>query len=145
MKNIMNKWTLCPAILVLLLAAILVQGEAGSVGIKVAITNASFVAPGPERMHLNGEWVEISNQGSENESLADWTLTDQQNHTYTFQNFTLDAGYSVKVHTGAGNDSQTDLYWGRNSPVWNNDGDVASLRDASGAIMAEYPKEFKGG
>ncbi len=144
MKNDMSKWALCPAILVLLLSVIIVQGGAGSAEIKVAITNASFVAPSPERLHLNGEWVEIANQGSENESLADWTLTDQQNHTYTFKSFTLDAGASVKVHTGAGNDSMTDVYWGRNSPVWNNDGDVATLRDASGAIVAEYPKELKG-
>lgn len=145
MKNTMSKWALCPAILVLLLGVVLVQGEAGSAEIKVAITNASFVAPGPERMHLNGEWVEITNQGSENESLADWTLMDGQNHTYTFKNFTLDAGASAKVHTGAGNDSMNNLYWGRNSPVWNNDGDVAILRDASGKMVAEYPKEFKGG
>lgn len=144
MKKFVSKWALFSAILGLLLGVVLVQGETGSAESKVAITNASFVAPGPERMHLNGEWVEIANQGSENESLADWTLMDQQNHTYTFKNLTLDAGSSVKVHTGAGNDSMTDVYWCRNSPVWNNDGDTAILRDASGAIVAEYPKELKG-
>ncbi len=138
MKKIVSKRALCPAVLVLLLGVVLAQGEAGSSEIKIAITNASFVAPGPERMHLNGEWVEIANQGDANESLADWTLMDEQNHTYTVRNFTLEAGASVKVHTGAGNDSMTDVYWGRNSPVWNNDGDVATLRDASGKVVAEH-------
>ena len=65
----------------------------------------------------------------------------QQNHTYTFKGFTLDAGSSVKVHTGAGNDSMTDLYWGRSTPVWNNNGDLAILRNAAGDVVAQYPKD----
>lgn len=137
MKKI--KRAMGPAILMLLLGMILAQGEAGSAEIKVSIANASFVAPAPERLHLNAEWVEIANQGSTNQSLDGWTLTDQQNHTYAFKGFTLDAASSVKVHTGAGSDSMTDLYWGRNSPIWNNDGDMAVLKDAAGNVVAQYP------
>ena len=131
----------CSALLVLLLALILAQGETSSSEIKISIINSSFVAPAPERLHLNGEWVEIANEGGTNESLEGWTLMDQQNHTYTFKGISLDAGSSVKVHTGAGNDSTTDLYWGRSTPVWNNNGDLAILRDAAGNVVAEYPKE----
>jgi len=131
----------CSALLVLLLAVILAQGETSSSEIKISITNSSFVAPAPEKLHLNGEWVEITNEGSTNESLEGWTLTDQQNHTYTFKGLILGAGSSVKVHTGAGNDSMADLYWGRSTPVWNNNGDLATLRNAAGNVVAEYPKE----
>ena len=35
----------------------------------------------------------------------------------------------------SGTDTATDLYWGRGNPVWNNDGDVAVLRDAGGGEM----------
>jgi hypothetical protein len=141
MRNNIGIHVPCSALLVLLLAMILVQGETSSSEIEISITNSSFIAPAPEKLHLNGEWVEIANQGSTNESLEGWTLTDQQNHTYTFKGFTLDAGSSVKVHTGAGSNSMTDLYWGRNSPVWNNDGDMAVLRDAAGNVVTQYPKE----
>ena len=38
--------------------------------------------------------------------------------TYSFPSgFTLSAGSSVRVHTGDGTDTTTDLYWGRGSGV----------------------------
>jgi len=50
----------------------------------------------------------------------------------------------VKVHTGIGNDTSSDLYWNKNAPIWNNDGDVATLKDASEDVIFSYPKETKG-
>ncbi|WP_243669020.1 lamin tail domain-containing protein, partial [Methanoculleus chikugoensis] len=48
------------------------------------------------------------------------------------------SGAGVTVHSGgAGNDTATDLYWGgRGSPVWNNDGDLATLADANGTVVS---------
>ncbi|MEI8003789.1 MAG: lamin tail domain-containing protein [Methanothrix sp.] len=125
---------------VLFIGAALVQGadEKG-----IAITNANFVAPSPEKENLIDEWVEISNQGSENVSLADWTLEDAQNHTYAFPDFSLKAGGVVKIRTGIGNDTSEDLFWNRSSSIWNNDGDVATLKDASGNLVSSYPEETK--
>jgi hypothetical protein len=47
----------------------------------------------------------------------------------------------VTVHTGSGTDTATDRYWGYGSPVWNNDGDTATLRTADGTVVVEatYP------
>ena len=70
-----------------------------------------------------------------------WTLEDAQNHSYAFPDFSLAAGAAVKVRTGEGNDSATDLFWNRSSSIWNNGGDVATLKDASGNIVASYPEE----
>ncbi|OPY53423.1 MAG: Intermediate filament tail domain protein [Methanosaeta sp. PtaU1.Bin060] len=140
-NNIVSMLVPCSALLVLFLATALAQGETGTPEIEISIANASFVAPSPESMNLNGEWVKIANDGGTDESLDGWTLMDQQNHTYTFKGFTLAAGSSVKVHTGEGNDSMTDLYWGRSSSVWNNDGDVAVLKDAAGNVVAQFPEE----
>ena len=104
----------------------LAEGESGND--KIIIKDACFIAPSPEKENLNGEWVEIANQGSSDQSLVKWTLEDKDNHTYAFKNFTLKAGSSVKVHTGKGDDNLTDLYWGRSSPVWNNDGLSQALK-----------------
>jgi hypothetical protein len=81
-----------------------VQGEADSAESNVVITEVNFVATSPEKENLNDEWVKITNQGEEDLSLDGWTLSDQQNHTYSFPEFILMAGASVKVHTGSGMD-----------------------------------------
>ncbi len=98
------------------------------------------MAQSPERENLNGEWVEIANQGDADTNLAGWTLQDQQNHTFAFPDFTLRAGAKAWIHTGEGNNTATDLYWNRSSAVWNNDGDVATLKDASGGMASRYPQ-----
>jgi hypothetical protein len=40
---------------------------------------------------------------------------------------TLAAGESITLHTGAGTDTQTDLYWDRGGAVWNNGGDMVTV------------------
>jgi hypothetical protein len=105
---------------------------------SVAITGASFKEPAPVREHLNEEWVEISNKGTGAQDMKGWTLSDAGNHTYKFQDFTLQPKASVKVHTGKGDNSVTDIYWGRTSSVWNNDGDTATLKDGSGKEIARH-------
>ena len=125
---------------VLLLGAALAAGAAES---GIAITNANFAAPSPEKENLDDEWVEISNLGTADVSLAGWTLEDAQNHTYKFPDFSLKAGGVAKIRTGAGNDTSVDLFWNRSSSIWNNGGDVATLKDASGSIISCYPEEAK--
>ena len=125
---------------VLFLGAALVQGAAES---GIAITNANFAAPSPEKENLDEEWVEISNLGTSDVSLAGWTLEDAQNHTYKFPDFSLTASGVVKIRTGIGNDTSEDLFWNRGSSIWNNGGDVATLKDASGKMVSRYPEETK--
>ena len=49
----------------------------------------------------------------------------------------LPSGTSVKVFTGKGVDSASELYIGMESLVWNNKGDTATLKDASGHIVSQ--------
>jgi hypothetical protein len=84
---------------VLFLGAAMVQGANES---AIAITNANFAAPSPEKENLIDEWVEISNLGTKDVNMADWTLEDAQNHTYKFPDFSLPAGAKAKVRTGIG-------------------------------------------
>lgn len=80
------------------------------------------------------ERVIIRNKGNKDKSLKGWTLSDQEGRTYTFGRFTLEAGKSVRVHTGKGDDDSNDVYWGRKKPTWDNDGDTATLRNRRGKV-----------
>jgi hypothetical protein len=85
---------------------------------------------------LNAEWVRIKNTGSSARSLGGWTLRDPANHVYTFASgFKLAAGATVSVHTGGGSNSATHRYWGEDWYVWNNSGDKAILKNASGTVV----------
>jgi competence protein ComEC len=132
------------ASVVLFLGAASILGVAAGQDGGIVITNASFAAPSPEKENLNDEWVEISNQGTSDVNLTGWTLEDGQNHTYTFPDFSLKAYADVVLHTGIGSDTFEDLYWNRKTAIWNNDGDVATLKDASGAVVSSYPGEETG-
>ena len=87
------------------------------------------------------EWVEIRNVGILTANLTNWTLRDNttvSTHIFTFPSFTLSPGSWVRVHKGTQQNNQTDLYWGNNLNIWNNDGDVAYLSDALGNLMSMY-------
>jgi competence protein ComEC len=94
-------------------------------------------APGSDSAsNVVDEWVELVNSGPAI-SLTGWGLHDEgPNYTYSFPSaFTLPVGGRVKIHSGSGTDTATDLYWGRSQHVWNNTGDTASLVNASGALV----------
>jgi|GEM_PF-2911987 len=84
------------------------------------------------------ELVEISNLGSAHVNMTGWKLSDIANHAYQFPVFVLDASSSVFVHTEHGTDNSTDLFWNRGSPVWNNDGDNATLKNSLGEVESTY-------
>jgi hypothetical protein len=82
---------------------------------------------------LNAEYVEVKNYGTTAKNLKSFTVRDAQSHVYTFStDFTLGPGKTVKIHTGKGTNTATDRYWGRAWYVWNNTGDTARLKNASG-------------
>lgn len=85
---------------------------------------------------LNGEWVKIVNHRSTKAKLTGWTLRDADGHVYKFPAFTLRPGAYVRVHTGRGKASATDLYWGRRTYIWNNSRDTARLRNGSGLTLS---------
>jgi Lamin Tail Domain len=136
-----NKLLVLALSMALFLGAAFAAEDENNTKSKIAITNACFKAASPEKDNLNGEWVEIANQGTLAQSLQGWTLSDQDNHTYAFKSFTLQPGASAKVHTGMGDDSATDLFWNMKVSIWNNDGDMATLKDASGNVVSRYPEE----
>ena len=100
-------------------------------------TTAPSSGVGIAALDLLDERVTVVNAEAAAVNLTGWTITDEgTRNTYTFPLFTLDPGAAVTVHSGAGNDTATDLYWGRGTAVWNNDGDIATLADATGTVVS---------
>jgi beta-lactamase superfamily II metal-dependent hydrolase len=103
---------------------------------SVYISAVRFDAPGDDRQNLNGEWVRVTNRGEGPVLIAGWTLTDKTGSgTFTFPAVLLMPSTSVTVFSGSGAMNDTALYMGRSSPLWGNSGDMAVLRDGSGAII----------
>ena len=64
--------------------------------------------------------------------------------------YILKPGETVYIWTGDGVNEDKNLYWGRRSPVWNNTGDTATLRNPDGVEIHKYeyspknsPNEFR--
>jgi len=104
----------------------------------VEITKIWYDSPGTDnrsRASLNAEYVVLRNNTARAVSLRGWTVRDRAGHTYTFGAFSLRAGASVTLHTGAGGDTASHRYWGRGAYVWNNDRDTAYLRRSTGTTV----------
>jgi LysM repeat protein len=69
--------------------------------------------------------------------LAGWSLRDETGHSYTFPSLMLFEGGAVSLHTAAGADSVTDLYWNLAEPVWEAGKDVL-LSDAAGNLHTRF-------
>lgn len=96
-------------------------------------------AEGDERENLNDEYVVFTNEGDGSLELTGWTVQDESGKTYQFPDgFTLAAGATVRLHTGSGTDTDTDLYWDAGRPVWNNDGDTVTVtNNESNVVLTE--------
>ena len=62
---------------------------------------------------------------------------ESASHRYNFSSgFSLDAGATVRLHTGCGTDTTSYLYWcNTGSAIWNNSGDTVFILDPNGNIV----------
>jgi micrococcal nuclease len=112
-------------------------GALGDSGLAVATVHAD--ADGPDGDNLNDEYVILENRGSRTIDLSEYIIRDDANHALTIPDgVTLRPGEQLTVFTGSGTDTDDSLYWGANSPVWNNDGDVVYVDTANDTTVVEY-------
>jgi hypothetical protein len=97
-----------------------------------------YIEYNPPGSDVEGEYVLIQNFTSSPVNMTGWTLRDQAGNTFTFPPFSLNPSASVRLWTKSGTNTLYDLYWGRGSAVWNNEGDTAYLRDTSGVLIHTY-------
>lgn len=102
---------------------------------KVKIT-AAYFDPGPgsdpdTNAGRNQEYIVIHNSGSRRVRMTGWVLHDVPRagttNRFVFPSFRLRPGATVRVHTGSGTNSSSDLYWRSSVYVWGDDSDTATL------------------
>jgi micrococcal nuclease len=108
--------------------------------IAVDSTCCRFDAPGEDDKSREEEYVCLKNNGPNPIGLTGCTLTDEYGWSYHFGAFTLDSGAIVRIRSGCGHDTATDLYWCPQgaSAIWNNDGDTVFLFSPEGDLLLKY-------
>ncbi|MET7648962.1 lamin tail domain-containing protein [Streptomyces sp. NPDC005426] len=99
----------------------------------VVLGKIQYNSPGHDdgsNRSLNAEWVTVTNTSRHAVNLRGWTLRDESHRTYRFD-LRLPGRSSVRVHTGVGRDTRTDVYQDLRRYVWDNS-DTATLRDEHG-------------
>ncbi len=106
-------------------------------GESLVVATVHADAAGNDNRNPNDEYVVLRNDGSAALDLSGWTVTDAAGKTYEFPaGATLAPGESLTLYTGCGTTRHPDYYWGRESAVWNNDGDTVTVRRADGGTAA---------
>jgi micrococcal nuclease len=122
------------------------EEEARNAGIGIW-TQSSFTltvsqlhadAEGDDSVNLNDEYVLFENNGNSTIIMTSWTVQDEAHNFYVFPEFGFANGSTLTLYTGSGTDTTTQLYWGNDKPIWNNDGDSLYLRDAEGLLVTYY-------
>ncbi len=87
---------------------------------------------------LSAEAVQIVNNGDRQIALQGWQLVSEQGVVYTFGQVTLfGGGAGILIHSTSGQDRATDLYWNRDTAVWQ-PGDTVTLRNADNEVQSTY-------
>ena len=121
------------------LAGSLMVGGPASAAPSLRFHGAQYDSPGKDTRSaksLNAEWISLVNTGSRAVNLKGYTIRDASNHVYTFGSTTIAGnGGRVWLHTGKGTQTSKKVYWGSGNYVWNNTGDTATLRTATGRTL----------
>ena len=96
---------------------------------QINITSLAYNPDGSDRDNMNGENMTFHNEGNETINLTGWIIQDRAGHSYEFLEYIVEPEVGFTIYCGNGEDNQTEVYWGSNSPIWNNDGDRMTLRD----------------
>ncbi|WP_224270816.1 lamin tail domain-containing protein [Haloprofundus salinisoli] len=110
----------------------------GETTAELSLVTVRADAPGNDHQNTNGEYLVFENTGDEPLDVTGWTVEDDAGHTYTFPaGFTLAPNAQVTLYTGEGSNTDSELYWGSGSAVWNNGGDTIRVSDDAGTVVLE--------
>lgn len=99
--------------------------------------------PGPD-FGTDDEHVTLRNEGERPLDLSGWTVRNETGQSCRIPaGTTLDPGERLTVHTGDGEDTATDLYWGADGTVWPTDGETVIVETEADERVLEAP--YKGG
>ena len=101
-------------------------------------------ARGNDTIHVNGEWITVTNLGTVDLPLGGWWIRDSGLRRFTIPyGVFLSPGTSIRVRVGKGDDDFDTFHWGLRAPIFENAsggpkymGDGAYLFDPHGDIRA---------
>lgn len=99
----------------------------------LAIASIHADASGDDSANLNDEYIVFAVMADI--SLKGYAVEDGSGHHYDFPNRAFTAGDEFKLHSGSGTNTSSDLYWGSEVPIWNDDGDTIKVLDAEGNVL----------
>jgi hypothetical protein len=106
---------------------------------SVEFSEIQYNSPGADsgsNKSLNQEWVVIKNTSDHRMELTGWEVREVRDaNVFEFPTFRLGAGEKVTIYTGTGNDTDHKLYWGLDDYVWDNNRDVALLKNRAGDVV----------
>ena len=118
--------------------------------IPLSMNNARLITPTPTEIpeviinHIEPggywqEYVRVKNRTTDEVELTGWTIKSEKNgKTYTFSKFFLESNDTVKVWSQPGTDTDTDVFWGSMTEVWDDKSDCARLGDENNELVQWY-------
>ncbi|MEZ3166296.1 lamin tail domain-containing protein [Halorubrum ejinorense] len=104
----------------------------------LAVAEINADAEGDDRENLNDEYIVFENTGDDPLDVSGWTVADDAGHTYTIPDgVTIGSEATLTLRTGSGTNTETELYWGSGSPIWNNNGDTVIVTTDDGERVVE--------
>lgn len=104
----------------------------------VRVVRLRLDAEGDDNLNLNDEWVEVRNEGPAPVDLTGWRIRDESaSNRFDFPaGFTLGPGATVRIRSGCGTPTASELFWcASGAAIWNNSGDTAFLLDPAGNVV----------
>ena len=94
------------------------SGPEQSIGLELEVR---WDAEGDDSHNVNGEWIDVINNGDHTISLSGWRLRDPSTRFYSFPNgSSIPSGKIMRVHIGSGTDKSLEKYWGLSAPIFTN-------------------------
>lgn len=107
--------------------------------LQVRVGDVRYDPPGRDFENKEEEFVSIVNEGSAPVDLVGWGIRDESSqHRFTFPAVMLGPGDALRIRTGCGEDSDRDLYWCAQDPVWSNGGDTVILQNGEGTVIDRF-------
>jgi hypothetical protein len=87
------------------------------------------------------EYVCLKNEDSRPAEMGSWVIRNVMGRSYNFPpGFTLAPGATVRLHTGAGTDSASDLHWDyRVKPAWERIDKLILLNNENVEVFVSEP------
>ena len=117
-------------------------GPEGGSDSDIVLNTIRYTGEGSDHDNPNNEWVEFENTGDGAVNVGGWRLEDDANHDYRFPDVRLRPGDTIRVYTGSGSNTDSELYWGSSRAIWNDGGDTVYLWNDDGELIVEF--EYSG-